>query len=253
MGEGMDYSDALKKAQELGFAEANPSFDVEGKDAAQKISILASLAFDAKIEGEPFTLGITNISKKDIEYARELGYAIKLLAVARKDGDAVELKVHPAMIPLNHIFANVNNELNAVLLSGKNTGEIFLSGKGAGKFPTATVVVTDIIEMGSRGRITQRNFEKVKMKPLSQMQSRYFVRFGVIDKPGVLAEITKIFGDASISIAAFSQKEVNKEIVPIVLLTHMAFEEQMAKAVALCNKLGVVKEEAVVIRIEDFS
>ncbi|MCX6800690.1 MAG: homoserine dehydrogenase [Candidatus Diapherotrites archaeon] len=253
MGEGMDYREALKGAQEFGFAEADPSFDVEGKDAAQKISILASLAFDARIEGEPLTRGITDITKKDIEYARELGYAIKLLAVAKREGGLIDLRVHPAMIPISHILADVGNEDNAVLLVGKNAGQIFLSGKGAGRLPTATVVVTDIVEMGSRGRITQRNFEKAKMKPLSQMRSRYFVRFGVVDKPGVLAMITKILGDAAISIAAFSQKEVNREVVPIVLLTHEAFEEQMMKAVSLCNKLDVVREEAVVIRIEDLA
>jgi homoserine dehydrogenase len=251
MNEGMSYEDALRKAQQLGFAEANPAFDVEGKDASQKLSILASLAFDAKITEEPYTEGITKITKQDIQYAKELGYGIKLLAIAKKEEGVIQLRTHPTMIPLSHVFANVNNEINAIMLSGKNTGDIFLSGRGAGKFPTATVVVTDIIEMASRTRIVQRYFEKAKIMPFQDIKSRYYLRFSVIDKPAVFAKIAKILGDNNISIAAVNQKEENKEVVPIVILTHPVLERDMAKAVTDCNRLDVVKSPGMLIRIED--
>lgn len=262
MSEAMSYEEALKKAQQLGFAEVDPSFDVEGKDASQKLTILASLAFDAKITSEPYTEGITKITKQDIQYAKELGYAIKLLAVAKKSVSknnllsntvTVQMRTHPTMVPLTHVFSNVSNETNAIMLSGKNTGNIFLSGKGAGKFPTATVVVTDIIEIASRTRIAERHFAPAEIEPIGMVKSRYYLRFNVIDKPGVLAKITKILGDNSISIAAFTQKEENKEVVPIVILTHIALEENMAKAMTECNKLDVVKGNSMLIRIEDFS
>jgi len=251
MSEGLDYDSALKQAQELGFAESNPEFDVEGKDAAQKLKILASLAFDAKIEEEPFTQGITKITNLDINYAKELGYKIKLLAIAKKDNNLIELKVHPTMIPHNHVLANINNEVNGVILFGKNTGQIFLSGKGAGKLPTATVIVTDLIEMGSRGKITQRKFEKRITKPITESHSRFFLRFTVTNKPNVLSQLTKILGNEGISIAAVSQKEINKEIIPVIFITHKAQEQQIINAISQCDKLEIIKEPTAIIRIED--
>ena len=256
MGEGMSYADALKKAQELGFAERDPTFDVEGKDAAQKLFILASLAFDARFTTEPFTCGITKLTKNDLDYAKDFGYAVKLLAIAKKSKQGVEFRVHPAMVSKNHVFANVANELNAVLLSGKNVGEIFLSGKGAGKLPTATVVVTDIIELGSRVRVAQRSFEPVKVIPFEETLSRYFLRFNVLDEPGVLAAISKLLGEESVSLSAVQQKECldgNKNIIPIVMLTHKTKEGNIAKAIAKCNSLKQVKEDITVIRVEDFN
>ncbi|MDO8647973.1 MAG: homoserine dehydrogenase [Candidatus Diapherotrites archaeon] len=252
MGEGMSYEEALKKAQELGFAEADPSFDVEGKDTAQKLSILAGLAFDAKIGCEIFTEGITKITKSDIDFAKELGYVIKLLAIAKKENGQIELRVHPTMIPASHFFANISNEFNAVLLSGANTGEILLSGKGAGKLPTATVVVTDIIELGSRVRVTQRNFENVKIMPFEEVTSRFLLRLNVADKPGILAEIAKSLGNNGISIAALSQKETNMETVPIILITHKASEGQLIKAIKEFESIKEIREKASVLRIEDF-
>jgi len=252
MSEGMSYEEALKKAQELGFAEADPGFDVEGKDTAQKLSILAALAFDAKIDREIFTEGITKITKAEIDFAKEMGYVIKLLAIAKKENNQVELRVHPTMIPAGHFFANINNEFNAVLLSGANTGEILISGKGAGKLPTATVVVTDIIELGSRVRVTQRNFENVKIRPFEEVKSRFLVRLNVADKPGILAEITKTLGNNGISIAALSQKETNMETVPIILITHKASEGQLIKAVNEFESIKEIREKASILRIEDF-
>jgi len=253
MSEGQEYDIALKKAQELGFAEADPSFDVDGLDASQKISIIASLAFDAKIMKQPLTEGITKITKQDMEYAKELGYVVKLLAIAKKQNSHIELRTHPTMIPQNHVFASINEEINAVLISGKQVGNVLLSGKGAGKFPTASVVITDVIEMGSRTRITERKFEDIDIIDQGKISSRYYLRLNVLDKPGVLAKIAKILGDNNISIAAVTQKEMNNEIVPIVILTHKALEENVSKALQECKSSDVVKEEPILIRIEDLS
>ena len=250
MGEGLSYDSALKKAQELGFAEANPSFDVEGKDAAQKIFLLASLAFDAKFSEEAFTCGIEKITKLDMDYAKELGYVIKLLAIAKKENSHVELRVGPSLVPTENLFASVNNEVNAVLFSGKQTGKIFLSGKGAGKLPTATVVVTDLIELASRTRVAQRFFEKVKLKPFSETVSKYFIRFMVADKPGVLASIAKCFGEEGVSIAVCEQKETNKEIIPLIFITHAAKQGQIDNSLKKCSTLFGVKE-SFMLRIEN--
>jgi homoserine dehydrogenase len=251
MNEGMSYEDALKKAQELGFAEADPTFDVCGADVSQKLSILASLAFDSKLSQEPYTEGITAITKNDIIYAKELGYSIKLLAIAKKNKDIIELRTHPTMIPLSHVFANVNNENNAVMFSTINSGNVFLSGKGAGKFPTATVVVSDIIEVASRVRITERQFNVSKIMLFNETISRYYLRLNVVDKPGVFAKIAKILGDNNISIAAVTQKEENKEVVPIVVLTHPVREGDISNAINECVNLDVVKSKPMLIRIED--
>ncbi|MEK6959048.1 MAG: homoserine dehydrogenase [archaeon] len=251
MNEGMSYHDALKKAQELGFAEKDPSFDVEGNDAAQKIFLLASLAFDAKFSECAFTSGITDLTKKDMDYAKDLGYSIKLLTVAKKENGEVELRVQPSMIPSTSLFSSVNNETNAILLCGKQTGEIFLSGKGAGKLPTATVVVTDIVELASRTRVAQRFFENTKIKPLSRTESKYYIRTGLLDNPGGLASIAGVFAEENISIAGCEQKEINLEVVPVVFITHKATQGQIDAAVKRCNSLACVKEKIVVIRIED--
>ncbi len=251
MNEGMSYEGALKKAQELGFAERDPSFDVEGKDAAQKIFLLASLAFDAKFFEEAFTCGILDLTKKDMDYASELGYSIKLLGIAKKENDCVELRVGPCMIPSSNLFSSVNNEVNAVLLCGKQTGDIFLSGKGAGKLPTATVVVTDIIELASRSRVVQRFFQKTNLKPISETISKYYLRVGLVDEPGGLASIAKVFAEEKISISGCAQKEVNHTVVPVVFITHKATQGQIDQAVKKCNKLSCVKEKIVLIRIED--
>ena len=251
MSAGMEYSDALKKAQELGFAEADPSFDVEGKDAVQKATILASLAFDAKIEGEPYVCGITALKKSDMDFASELGFVVKLLAVAKKKPEGVELRVHPVFVPKSHVFANVSNEINAIQISGENTGDVFLSGRGAGKLPTATVVVTDLIEMGSRVRMAQRYFEKTKLLDFGESEFKYYLRLGVLDKPGVLAAVAKVLGDFGVSINSCIQKGGGTEVVPIVIVTHLAKEKQMSKALAELKKLSVVKE-AELIRIEEF-
>jgi homoserine dehydrogenase len=251
MEEGLSYKDALKKAQDLGFAEANPEFDVEGKDASQKLSILSALAFNADLGKEIHTEGITKISKNDITYAQKLGYKIKLLAIAKKELAKIELRVHPTMIPIAHELSSVKNELNAIYIIGENITKAMLYGKGAGKLPTATVVLGDAIEIAS-GEKNDFYFEQSKTKDISEITSKYYIRYTVEDKPGVLAKITKILGDNSISIAAVEQKEINKSIVPVVMTTHKAIEKNLAKAIKEIDTLDVIKEPTVVIRIENF-
>tara|TARA_B100002003_G_scaffold247433_1_gene279016 strand:- start:2011 stop:3276 length:1266 start_codon:yes stop_codon:yes gene_type:complete len=251
MTKGMTYEDSLKKAQELGFAEADPSFDVEGKDASQKMTILSSLVFDAKITEEPFTWGITKVTKQDIDYAKELGYVIKLIAMGIKRENGIEIRTHPTMIPADHVLAGVNNEYNAVLFSGENVKEVMLSGKGAGKLPTASVVVTDIIELGSRTRVAQRHFEDTKLIPMGEIRSKYYLRFSLIDEPGVFANISKILGDNNVSIAEVSQKKSDSDIVPVIIITHETLERDLMNAVKTYNALDNVEDKAVVIRIDD--
>ncbi|HZX45106.1 MAG TPA: homoserine dehydrogenase, partial [Candidatus Nanoarchaeia archaeon] len=241
---------ALKKAQELGFAEANPEFDVEGKDAAQKLVILAELAFNSRISDEIFTWGITKISANDIKYAEQLGYKIKLLAIGKKENGEIELRVHPTMIPKNHELASVKNEFNAIYTVAENTGKTMLYGKGAGQLPTATVVLGDIIDAAYNKKQTFL-MEEAKIKDINKITSRYYLRFNVEDKPGVLAKIAKILGDNQISISGVEQKEMNKSIVPIVMITHKAVEDNMMKAIKQANGCDFVKEPGVVIRIED--
>ena len=250
MEEGKSYKDALKQAQELGFAEANPEFDVEGKDAAQKITILSELAFNTIIKEDIFTEGITKISKNDIQYADSLGYKIKLLAIAKNENNEIELRVHPTMIPKDHEMAEVKNELNAVYVVGENTTKSMLYGKGAGQLPTATAVLSDIIDL-AKGKNDNFYFEDKKIKNTNSIISRYYIKYTVIDKPGVLSQITTILGNNQISIAAVQQKENNKDVVPVILTTHEASEENMLKAIKEINELEITKENTVLIRIED--
>jgi len=250
MEAGQEYADALKKAQELGFAEADPTFDVEGMDAAQKITILSELAFNTLITDEILTEGITKISKNDMEYADEMGYAIKLLAIGKKSEDGIELRVHPTMIPKQHELASVNNELNAVYVVADNTQKSMLYGRGAGQLPTATVVLGDVIDI-AKGKAQDFYFEDSKVKDQSKISSRYYLRLQVVDKPGVLAKISKVLGDNKISIAGVQQKEVDKEIVPLIMTTHEAVEADLNKALAELNKLDIIKDKPIVIRIED--
>jgi len=251
MEEGMSYEEALKKAQKLGFAEADPSFDVEGKDAAQKLVILAMLSYNARINDNIFTWGITKIDKKDMDYAAELGYKIKLLGIAKSKNGEVELRVHPTMIQKQHELASVKDELNAIYLVGENITKVMLYGKGAGQLPTATVVLGDVIDI-ALGKENPFYFKDVKVSDINKIKSRYYLRYNVADKPGVLAKVAKILGDNNISIAGVQQKEINKEVVPVVVTTHLATEENIMKSIKEIDSLDVVKEKTVIIRIEDF-
>lgn len=254
MTEGQSYEDALKTAQELGFAEADPTFDVEGLDCGQKLGIAASLAFDVKVEGDYLVEGITKITKQDIDYAKELGYAIKLISMGKRFNGSVELRSHPTMIPSDHVLAGVNNEYNAFLFSGKCIDEVMLSGKGAGKYPTASVVVSDLIEVGSRTRVAERHFKDIELVSKDDIVSRYYLRLNVLDKPGVMASIAKQLGDNDVSFSAIHQKETTdseKKIVPVIILTHETQEGRIKAAFEGIKKLDIVKGDAVIIRVDE--
>lgn len=252
MEEGMNYEDALKKAQDLGFAEANPEFDIEGKDTAQKIVLLSRLVYNSMIPENIPTLGISKLNMSDIAYAKELGYKVKLLAISKLDNNELDIRVSPVMIPLNHPLASINDELNAVYIVGEQTKETMFCGRGAGKLPTATVVVSDIIDIANKKANNSNFFNKTTLKNQNKIKSRFYIRFMLIDKPGVFARIAKILGDNNISINAAMQKENNKEIVPAVVITHKALQKDIIKAMNEIEKLDVIKEKPLYLMIEDF-
>ncbi len=256
LNEGLSYKEALEQAQKLGFAEADPSFDVEGKDTAQKLIILSSLAFNSKIKDEIYTEGITKLEKTDIKYASELGYVVKLLAMAKIVDNKLELKVHPTMIPKSHGLASVNNELNAVYVVGDNISEVMLYGRGAGQLPTATVILGDVVSIARRLEnkvvIEPLNyFNDIPVKKIDDTLSRYYLRYYAANKPGVLAKIAHILGKNNISISGVWQKEENKDVVPLIMTVHKAMEKDMKNAIDEINKLDVIKGKTVMIRIED--
>jgi len=258
-----EYDSALKEAQKLGFAEPDPAFDVKGNDAAQKLSILASLGFQGRFaEKDVSTEGISNIKKKDIQYADRLGYRIKLLASAKRCqgvDNTVSLRVAPTLIPKQHPLSGVLNELNAIFLVGKYAGEQMYYGKGAGQYPTAVTVLSDIIFAAQHLADAPFPFRnpfigaKEIQDPLDGV-SRFYLRCIVLDKPGVLAKIAGVLGSHGVSIASFTQEERSASgSVPIVLTTHEVAERQIHHAIEEIDTLDVVKEKAVSLRIEDFS
>jgi homoserine dehydrogenase len=254
----MDFQDALKEAQRLGYAEANPAFDVEGVDTAHKLTLLASLAFGIPLSFDRvFKEGITRITAEDILYASELGYKIKLLAVTKVVEGGVELRVHPTMIPEDFLIAKVDGVLNAVMVVGDYVGETMYYGRGAGDMPTGSAVVSDIIDIAT-GRQTSSALglevpmgEGFVIRDMKDVVSMYYFRFSAIDKPGVLSKISGVLGGHNISISAVIQKERREgEAVPVVVLTHKAREEDVIKAVGEIDKLNVVSENTRFIRVE---
>lgn len=257
--ENMDFTSALKKAQELGFAEADPSLDIDGVDTAHKIAILTRLAFNTKVDfNSIYVEGIRNIALEDVKYAYEMGFVLKLLGISRVDDDgSIEVRVHPALVSKSNQLAFVRNEYNAVLLESKSLGISMYYGKGAGRYPTAVSVVADIVEIAkniSSPKIVEKvkEFEDRPIKPIGDIYSRYYLRFSVIDKPGVLSAISRILGDNNISIASVIQKEVSPhEFVPLVMITHHSREKDLVKSLSEINNLKVVKGQGVMIRIVD--
>ncbi len=256
----LNFSTALGEAQGRGYAEADPSFDVNGTDSAQKLAILASLASNSWVDVDRiYVEGIAHITQKDIAYASELGYVLKLLAIAKFGDDWVQARVHPALVPGDHPLADVWGVHNAVYIIGDYAGEMMLYGAGAGEKPTASAVVSDIIDIArniksaAKKRISSLpEIATVKrLVPMDQIEARYYLRFTVIDKPGVLARITTILGENDISISAVTQKERHpKNAVPVVVMTHLAREESVQRALKEIDSLDVVKDKTVMIRIE---
>lgn len=259
--EQRDFAEVLKEAQEKGYAEADPTFDIEGHDTAQKLIILTKLGFGVYIKQEEFHVeGITRITRDDIEYARELGCSIKLLAISNiKDGE-LEVRVHPTMVDEHHLLSSVNDVFNGVYIIGDVVGPVMMYGQGAGMMPTASAVVGDCIDIiekiGRDNGIDEIlpfgpvNSGVTRVKSMEEVESKYYLRMMVIDKPGVLHTISGILSDLDISVESVSQKRQGKgEIVPIFMVTHQATEKNIQKAVKLMETLDLVKEEIVLIRL----
>ncbi len=258
--EGKNFQDVLKEAQEKGYAEADPTFDIEGIDSAHKIAILGSLAFGCRIPiDKVFTEGITHITPTDIHFASEFGFRIKLLAIVKKGDDTIDIRVHPTMISKDNPISNINGVLNAVKVRGNAVGEAMLIGEGAGALPTASAVLSDVMEIvgcityGNRySSFDISNHAKLKLQPIDKIISKYYLRFSVVDKPGILSKLSGILGANSISIASVIQKGRSDSAgVPLVFMTHKAMEKDIQKAVKEINELQVVKGNSILIRVEN--
>ena len=254
--EGMDFAQALAKATELGYAEADPTSDIEGYDAARKVAILASIAFHSRVVlDDVYIEGITAISSQDIRYANEAGYAMKLIGVAKNTSSGIEARVHPMLIPLSHPLATVNDSFNAIFVHGDAAGEVMFYGKGAGELPTASAVVGDIIDVvrniqyGSLGRISCSCYKNLPIKSIDDIESRYFIRVSCQDQTGVLGKIATVFGDNEVSISQFIQKDIVDGNAELVIITHKVFERDIRKSVDALNKLDVVHKVSSIIRV----
>lgn len=251
--DGMDYGEALKLAQEKGFAEADPSFDVGGNDAAQKLALISGLAFDTFIpEEHVYVEGITGIRKVDLNMAAERKRVIRLLGIARKRDDGkIELRVHPALIPEGHVLASVNDEKNAVFFDTSHSGPTLIMGLGAGSEPTAAAVISDIVSIGMNSGLPEQWFGDDRALDFAKnFDYRFYIRLQTEDRPGVLAEIASILSKRDISIASVNQQE-GEAPVQVVVITHEADETKMMDALADINKLDSVKGELSYIRIID--
>ncbi len=255
--EGTEFATALSQAQKLGYAEANPRNDLEGIDASYKIAILATLAFRSRVRPEQvFHEGISRLSRRDFQYARELGFAIKLLAIAKQTGSEIEVRVHPVFLPADSFLAKVDGVYNAVLVDGDLTGQVTFTGKGAGALPTSSAVAADVVECArflASGRTSPvwQAGEIKTIKPMSQVVTRYYIRMGIADQPGVLAQIAYALGANNIGIASVIQKETaSDQTAEIVIMTYPAREEAMQAAFADFKKLPVVKEVHNFVRVE---
>lgn len=258
--EGMDFEDALKEAQEKGYAEADPTSDVESYDAAYKLAILTKLAFETKVDmNNVYREGITKINSIDIEYAKELGYVIKLLAIVKEVDGKLELRVHPTMIPSIHPLANVNDSFNAVFIKGNAVGDLMLYGRGAGELPTGSAVVGDIISVlrssADSAKLSTKHYTEMEVRPMSDVTAEYYLRITVKDEPGVLGEIATVFGQNKVSISSFIQKpkKGEKGYVSIVLFTHDTSEGNVNKALEKIKDLEVVNKVENIIRIENLA
>lgn len=253
--QGWSFDDALSKAQELGYAEADPTADVEGFDAAAKCAILASIAFNARVAApDVYREGITDVSADDIAFAQRLGYAVKLLAIAELEGNRIAVRVHPAMIPTTHPLASVRDAFNAVFVEGPKVGEMMFYGRGAGGDPTAAAVVGDLVsaarnlETGARG-IGCTCFLERGIRPMSEMFGQYYLRLDVTDQPGVLAHVARVFGDNGVSIKSVVQ-EGTGEGAQLILVSHAAQEGDLQQTVKQLRELPVVAAVQSVLRVE---
>lgn len=256
--EGMEFEEALKEAQDKGYAEADPTSDVEAYDAVYKLTVLSSIAFGTEVDVKKvYREGITKISKADIEYAKELGYCIKLLAIGKDNDGVLELRVHPTLIPYRHPLANVNDAYNAIFIKGNAVGDLMLYGKGAGDMPTGSAVVSDIISIlryniNSTNKVSLRsNYWDKEVAPMENTVSEYYIRVAVRDVPGVLGDLTTVFGNNGVSLHSVIQKgKIGDEIVSVVFVTHNTQEGSVNKAIAEIKKLSSVKDVESIIRVK---
>ncbi len=262
--EGLPFDQVLKEAQEKGFAETDPTFDIEGIDSAHKIAVLTRLAYGTSVKFDSiYTQGISSISQEDIECARQFGYRIKLLAISKFDGKSIDVRVHPAMVPQGKPMANVNGVLNAVLVCDDCMEENILVGHGAGGFPTGSAVIGDVVDIardvlaGCKGRVPPQSYpasalQDIPLKNINEIEGEYFLRCVVQDQPGVLSKISGVLGQHQISIRTMIQRERGTEGggVPLVLMTHQALENNVQNALKEIDALDIVSEKTVLIRVE---
>ncbi|WP_462379031.1 homoserine dehydrogenase [Pseudomonas sp. Marseille-QA0892] len=261
---GRAFEDVLKEAQALGYAEADPTFDVEGIDAAHKLTILASIAFGVPLQfDKAYTEGITQLTTADVTYAEALGYRIKHLGIARRTEDGIELRVHPTLIPADRLIANVNGVMNAVMVNGDAVGSTLYYGAGAGMEPTASAVVADVVDMvrvlttDPENRVPHLAFQADSLSdhpilPIAECESAYYLRIQAKDHPGVLAQVASILSDRGINIESIMQKEAEEQdgLVPMILLTHRVVESQIDDAITALEALEGVAGNVVRIRVE---
>jgi len=252
-----EFDDALKQAQQLGYAEPDPSDDIEAFDPAFKLAILASIAFETRVKVEDiYREGITRLAPRDMEYARQLGYTIKLLAIGAEVDNALQLRVHPTLLPLGHPLASVSGPFNAIFVHGSSVGEVMFYGQGAGPMPTGSAMVGDIIDVarnirsGATGRVACTCFEEKRVLPIEELRTRYYMRTQVADRPGVLAAVAKVFGEEGVSLASVLQMAASGEAAEIVWLTHPAQERQMRRSLERIAALREVHEISSCIRAE---
>jgi homoserine dehydrogenase len=258
--EGIDFPSALKSAQELGYAEADPKNDIEGIDSTYKLAILASLAFHIQVRPQDIHCeGISRLSSRDFKYARELGYAIKLLAIAKEKDDLIEVRVHPVFIPEDSLLAEVDGVYNAILVEGDLVGRVLFYGEGAGSSATSSAVVADVVSaardivIGGGCRANWRLEPGKAIRPMAELETGYYLRLNAADQPGVLAQVSKVLGDHRISISSVIQKAVDPvaQTAEIVIMTHPAREAEMQRALAKLERLKPVKEIENFIRVEE--
>ncbi|MHB1053093.1 MAG: homoserine dehydrogenase [Thiobacillus sp.] len=264
---GAAFEDVLKEAQALGYAEADPTFDIEGIDAAHKLTILSAIAFGIPMQFDRvYTEGISKLTREDVKYAEELGYRIKLLGIARRAGNGIELRVHPTLIPERRLIANVDGAMNAILVKGDAVGPTLYYGAGAGAEPTASAVIADLVDVtrlhtaDPHHRVPHLAFQPDQLSdtpilPMDEVRTAYYLRLSAFDRPGVLADITRILADGDISIDAMVQKEPaeGEEQVTIILLTHITVEKNINAAIAKIEALDTVAGQVMRIRLEELA
>ena len=265
---GVDFASALRQAQELGLAEADPSMDVDGIDAAQKLKLLVMLAFGVRVPVDAvYTEGIRQLDQIDMSFAREFGYVIKLLAIAKDEAGTLEVRVHPTMIPQHSLLASVNGAYNAVFVQGEALGSSLQFGQGAGGLPTATAVLADVVDLARTYPVYngQAGLKQAPLgwawadllpaviRPMADLASEYYLRFMVVDRPGVLTQVSGILGEREIGIASMIQRgrSDGDNTVPLVMRTHVACERRLKEAMTLVDHLSVVQGQSVFVRIEE--